>query len=68
MAGLVPAISLRKARCLPDRDHRHKAGDDIECEAFFFPSPDPTRGEGRNKKRKQKQKTKRPPDVGGLSI
>jgi len=29
MAGLVPAISLRKARlCLPYRDRRDKPGDD----------------------------------------
>src|SRR5215467_6585193 len=29
MAGLVPAISLRKASpCPTKRDHRHKAGDD----------------------------------------
>jgi hypothetical protein len=29
MAGLVPAISLRKARlCVPDRDRRDKPGDD----------------------------------------
>jgi DNA-3-methyladenine glycosylase len=30
MAGLVPAISLRKATCPPERDHRDKPGDDIE--------------------------------------
>ena len=28
MAGLVPAISLRDALCLPKRDHRDKPGDD----------------------------------------
>ncbi len=28
MAGLVPAISLRDARCPPKRDHRDKPGDD----------------------------------------
>ncbi len=28
MAGLVPAISLRLARCSPDRDRRVKPGDD----------------------------------------
>jgi hypothetical protein len=31
MAGLVPAISLRKAQlCLDDRDRRDKPGDDDE--------------------------------------
>jgi len=33
MAGLVPAIPIREALCLSDRDHRHKAGDDVEVEA-----------------------------------
>ncbi len=28
MAGLVPAISLRKALCSPERGHRDKPGDD----------------------------------------
>jgi hypothetical protein len=28
MAGLVPAISLRDARCPPHRDRRDKPGDD----------------------------------------
>jgi hypothetical protein len=28
MAGLVPAISLRLALCIPKRDARHKAGHD----------------------------------------
>jgi len=28
MAGLVPAISLRDAPCLPKRDRRVKPGDD----------------------------------------
>ena len=30
MAGLVPAIPLREARCSPKRDARHKAGHDVE--------------------------------------
>jgi hypothetical protein len=30
MAGLVPAISIRKARRLSHRDHRHEAGDDVK--------------------------------------
>jgi hypothetical protein len=30
MAGLVPAISIRKALRPSHRDHRHKAGDDVE--------------------------------------
>jgi hypothetical protein len=30
IAGLVPVISIRKARrCHSDRDHRDKSGDDI---------------------------------------
>ncbi|MBO1906913.1 hypothetical protein J4G37_18615 [Microvirga sp. 3-52] len=29
MAGLVPAISIRRALRLSHRDHRHKAGDDV---------------------------------------
>ncbi|MBO1907195.1 hypothetical protein J4G37_20060 [Microvirga sp. 3-52] len=29
MAGLVPAIPIREARRFSDRDHRHKAGDDV---------------------------------------
>ena len=29
MAGLVPAIPVGKARRFSDRDHRHKAGDDV---------------------------------------
>ena len=28
MAGLVPAISFRGARCAPKRGHRHMPGDD----------------------------------------
>jgi len=28
MAGLVPAISLRRAQCVPKRGHRDKPGDD----------------------------------------
>jgi hypothetical protein len=28
MAGLVPAIPLRRAQCVPKRDARHKAGHD----------------------------------------
>jgi hypothetical protein len=28
MAGLDPAIPLRRARCVPKRDHRDKPGDD----------------------------------------
>ena len=30
MAGLVPAISTRIARCFPYRDRRDKPGDDIQ--------------------------------------
>jgi hypothetical protein len=29
MAGLVPAISIRRSTAPNDRDHRHKAGDDV---------------------------------------
>jgi len=29
MAGLVPAIPIRRATRSPNRDHRHKAGDDV---------------------------------------
>ncbi len=29
MAGLVPAIPIRKALRFTGRDHRHKAGDDV---------------------------------------
>ena len=28
IAGLVPAISIRRVRCSPKRDARHKAGHD----------------------------------------
>ncbi|MBO1903974.1 hypothetical protein J4G37_03515 [Microvirga sp. 3-52] len=30
MAGLDPAIPTREARRFSSRDHRHKAGDDVE--------------------------------------
>ena len=30
MAGLVPAVPLREARCPPNRDRRDKPGDDEE--------------------------------------
>jgi hypothetical protein len=37
MAGLVPAISLRKERLRqPKRGHRDKPGDDIEYKAWVF--------------------------------
>jgi hypothetical protein len=29
MAGLVPAVPIRKALRFTGRDHRHKAGDDV---------------------------------------
>jgi hypothetical protein len=29
MAGLVPAISMQRPLYLSNRDHRHKAGDDV---------------------------------------
>jgi hypothetical protein len=35
MAGLVPAISFRGARCPPKRGHRDKPGDD---ELSYFPA------------------------------
>jgi len=31
MAGLVPAIPMRMAQCVPERDARHKAGHDGAC-------------------------------------
>jgi hypothetical protein len=30
MAGLVPAISIRVALCVPNRDRRDEPGDDIQ--------------------------------------
>jgi hypothetical protein len=38
MAGLVPAIPIRKARRSSDRDHRDKPGDDSEEGAPAFPA------------------------------
>jgi hypothetical protein len=32
MAGLVPAIPLRRAQCVPKRGHRDKPGDDKEID------------------------------------
>jgi|BarGraIncu00222A_1022003.scaffolds.fasta_scaffold04138_6 hypothetical protein len=31
MAGFVPAIPLRRALCIPKRDHRAKPGDDYRA-------------------------------------
>jgi hypothetical protein len=40
MAGLVPAIPMGKPPCHPDRDHRHKAGDDERVSFGRSPGPD----------------------------
>jgi hypothetical protein len=48
MAGPVPAISIGKAPCHSDRDHRHKAGDDKQGVISPVPWTGRSEAEGRD--------------------
>jgi hypothetical protein len=56
MTGLVPAISLRLALCVPKRDARHKAGhDSIEFVRSIFDQAFKMTGARLPKNRQRKQ-------------